>query len=50
VATGAPGLSVNPASGFFTYNWQTDPSWTGCRRVQLRWSDNSMREVVFRFQ
>ena len=49
-ATGGAGLSVNPANGYFTYNWQTDAGWTGCRRVQIRFSDNSMREVVFRFQ
>jgi hypothetical protein len=48
-ATGGPGLSVNPANGYFTYNWQTDASWAGtCRRVQIRLGDNSVREVVFR--
>ncbi len=49
-ATGGEGLSVNASTGVFTYNWQTDASWTGCRRVQVRFSDNSIREVVFRFQ
>jgi sugar lactone lactonase YvrE len=50
-ATGGPGLSVNPANGYFTYNWQTDASWAGtCRRVQIRLGDNSVREVVFRLQ
>jgi sugar lactone lactonase YvrE len=48
-AIGGAGLSVNPANGYFTYNWQTDASWAGtCRRVQIRFSDNSVREVVFR--
>jgi sugar lactone lactonase YvrE len=50
-ATGGPGLSVNPANGYFTYNWQTDASWAGtCRRVQIRFGDNSFKEVVFRLQ
>jgi sugar lactone lactonase YvrE len=48
-ATGGPGLTVNPANGYFIYNWQTDASWAGtCRRVQIRLGDNSVREVVFR--
>jgi sugar lactone lactonase YvrE len=48
-ATGGAGLSVNPANGYFTYNWQTDASWAGtCRRVQIRLGDNSVKEVVFR--
>ena len=49
-ATGGPGLSFNPATGAFTYNWATDAGSTGCRRVQLRLGDNSVRELVFRFQ
>jgi len=50
-ATGGPGLSVNPANGYFTYNWQTDASWAGtCRRVNIRLGDNSVKELVFRFQ
>jgi sugar lactone lactonase YvrE len=48
-ATGGAGLTVNPANGYFTYNWQTEASWAGtCRRVQIRLGDNSVREVVFR--
>jgi sugar lactone lactonase YvrE len=50
-ATGGAGLTVNPANGYFTYNWQTEASWAGtCRRVQIRLGDNSVREVVFRLQ
>jgi sugar lactone lactonase YvrE len=50
-ATGGAGLSVNPANGYFTYNWQTDAAWAGtCRRVQIRLGDNSVKEVVFRLQ
>jgi len=50
-ATGGAGLSVNPANGYFTYNWQTDAAWAGtCRRVQVRLGDNSVRELVFRLQ
>jgi hypothetical protein len=49
-ATGGAGLSVNQANGYFTYNWQTDSAWTGtCKRMQIRFADNSIRDVIFRF-
>jgi len=48
-ATGGPGLSFNPATGVLTYNWAS-PGSAGCRLVQLRLGDNSVRELVFRMQ
>jgi hypothetical protein len=47
-ATGGPGFSVNPANGYFIYNWQTEASWAGtCRRVLIRLGDNSVKELLF---
>jgi hypothetical protein len=48
-ASGGPGLSVNASTGVFTYNWQTTPGSTGCRRVILTFADNSSRELWFSF-
>lgn len=49
-ATGAPGLNHNAQTGTFVYNWVTNPSWTGCRRVRIGLRDGSVRELRFRFQ
>ena len=49
-ASGPPGISFDAGSNTFTYNWQTDAGWTGCRKLTLRLRDNSQRELRFRFQ
>ena len=49
-ATGPAGISFDPASNSFTYNWQTSTSWTGCRKLTIRLKDNSQHELRFRFQ
>ena len=38
------------ATNAFTYNWQTSPSWTGCRKVVIKLKDNSTWEARFRLQ
>jgi hypothetical protein len=49
-ASGPAGISFDAASGTFTYNWQTNSSWTGCRKLTIKLRDNSTRELRFRFQ
>ena len=49
-ATGPAGLSFDAATGTFTYNWATDGSWTGCRKLTIKLKDNSTRELRFKFQ
>jgi sugar lactone lactonase YvrE len=49
-ASGPRGINFDAASSTFTYNWQTDWGWSGCRRLTLRLRDNSVRELHFRFQ
>jgi hypothetical protein len=50
VATGPAGISFDPATSAFTYNWQTSVSWTGCRKVVVKLKDNSTWEARFRLQ
>jgi hypothetical protein len=49
-ASGPAGISFDPATSSFTYNWQTGASWTGCRRLTIKLKDNSLHELRFRFQ
>jgi sugar lactone lactonase YvrE len=48
-AAGPSGITFDPATHVFTYNWQSG-NWSGCRRLQLRFRDGSSRELLFRFQ
>ena len=50
VATGAEGLGFDAATGTFTYNWQTNAGWTGCRKLVIKLKDNSTHEARFKFQ
>jgi hypothetical protein len=50
VASGSEGLSFDAASGTFTYNWQTNAGWTGCRKLIIKLKDNSTHEARFKFQ
>jgi len=49
-ASGPAGISYDAASGTFTYNWQTNGGWTGCRKLTIKLRDNSTHELRFRFQ
>ena len=50
VASGAEGLGFDAASGTFTYNWQTNAGWTGCRKLVIKLKDNSTHEARFKLQ
>jgi len=49
-ASGPAGISFDPATSSFTYNWQTSASWTGCRKLTIKLKDNSLHELRFKFQ
>jgi hypothetical protein len=49
-AIGPAGLGFDAATGTFTYNWATDGSWTGCRKLTIKLKDNSTHELRFKFQ
>ena len=49
-AVGSAGITFDAATRTFTYNWQTGTSWSGCRKLTLKWRDGSLRELRFRFQ
>jgi hypothetical protein len=49
-ATGPAGLSFDAATGTFTYNWQTNAGWAGCRRLTIKLKDNSTHQLRFKFQ
>ena len=49
-ASGAAGLSFDAATGTFTYNWATNASWTGCRKLTIKLRDNSVHELRFKLQ
>ncbi|HEU5138117.1 MAG TPA: PxKF domain-containing protein [Steroidobacteraceae bacterium] len=51
VATGNAGLSFDPATSTFTYNWDTNAGWAGtCRNVVVRLVDGSRHTLFFKFQ
>jgi sugar lactone lactonase YvrE len=49
-AIGPAGISFDAGTSAFTYNWQTDSSWTGCRKLTIKLKDNSTHELRFKFQ
>ena len=49
-ASGPAGISFDAATNSFVYNWQTNASWTGCRKLSIKLKDNSVHELRFRFQ
>jgi hypothetical protein len=49
-ASGPAGLSFDPVTNVFTYNWQTGASWSGCRKIVIKLKDNVNHELIFRFQ
>lgn len=49
-AAGPAGISFDPATHSFVYNWQTNASWTGCRKLTIKLRDGSTHELRFRFQ
>ncbi|HTU68093.1 MAG TPA: PxKF domain-containing protein [Steroidobacteraceae bacterium] len=49
-ASGAAGISFDPATKVFTYNWQTSTSWTNCRKLVIKLKDDSLHELIFKFQ
>ena len=48
-ANGPSGISFDAGTNTFTYNWQTNASWTGCRKLTIKLKDNSLHELRFRF-
>jgi hypothetical protein len=49
-ATGPAGISFDPSTNVFTYNWQTSASWTGCRKLVIKLKDGVQHELIFKFQ
>jgi hypothetical protein len=49
-ASGPAGISFDPSTNVFTYNWQTGASWSGCRKLTIKLKDNVLHELVFKFQ
>ena len=47
---GPAGISFDAATQSFVYNWQTNASWTGCRKLTIKLKDNSTHELRFKFQ
>jgi sugar lactone lactonase YvrE len=50
MASGPAGISYDASTGIFTYNWQTNASWTGCRRLVIKLKDTTLHELMFKFQ
>jgi len=49
-ATGPAGISFDTSNSTFTYHWQTNAGWTGCRKLTIKLRDNSLHELRFQFQ
>ena len=49
-ASGPAGISFDAGTNTFTYNWQTNAIWTGCRKLTIKLRDNTLHELRFRFQ
>ena len=49
-ATGGSGISFNPSTNAFTYNWQSSSSFTGCKQIFITLKDGSQHDLVFKFQ
>jgi sugar lactone lactonase YvrE len=49
-ATGPAGLSFDPGTHVFTYNWQTGANWSGCRKLVIKLKDGNLHELIFKFQ
>ena len=49
-ASGASGISFDAGTNTFTYNWQTNAGWTGCRKLTIKLRDNTLHELQFKFQ
>jgi hypothetical protein len=51
VTVSTSGLTFDPATGRYQYNWKTDKSWTGqCRTFTLRFMDGSIKTAEFKFR
>jgi hypothetical protein len=48
-ASGAAGIFFDESTHTFTYNWATDASWTGCRKLVVKLKDNTTHELRFKF-
>ena len=49
-ASGPAGLGFDASTNTFTYHWQTNASWTGCRKLTIKLKDQTTHELRFRFQ
>lgn len=52
-ATSTPGSTVfayDTVTMLYQYNWKTDKSWIGCRRLVLKLDDGTVHEADFRFK
>ena len=49
-ASGPSGISFDAGTNTFTYNWQTNAGWTGCRKLSIKLRDGTMHELQFKFQ
>jgi hypothetical protein len=44
------GLTYDATADMYVYVWKTNPSWTGCRVLQLLFTDGSSARAYFRFR
>jgi hypothetical protein len=49
VTADASGLQYDATSGQYNYVWKTQKGWTGCRELQLKFVDGSIRTARFKF-
>jgi len=47
---GLAGLNYDESTNTFIYNWQTNASWTGCRKLTIKLRDSTTHELRFKFQ
>ena len=49
VTANASGLIFDASTGQYNYIWKTDKAFSGCRELQLKFTDGSMRVARFKF-
>jgi hypothetical protein len=47
--SGGSTLNYDSKSGTYTYSWKTDPGWTGCRQLIVKFRDGTTHIANFKF-
>jgi hypothetical protein len=50
VTAGSSGLAYDPTSQRYTYVWETDKNWTGCRQLVVKFNDGTEKRANFTFK